>query len=116
METISKYTVSFGASLAITSILSALLVVLKELNENSVLAWMKGLTSHHWITHGLFMVIAFFAIGWGLAKMNNGEGLKMTPEPSRLCDRERRCDRRTHHLGVLSGRLRDIRKRMLSGY
>ena len=36
METISKYTVSFGASLAITSILSALLVVLKELNENSV--------------------------------------------------------------------------------
>jgi len=79
METLSKYTVSFGASLAITSILSALLVVVKELNENSVLAWMKGLTSHHWITHGLLMVIAFFAIGWGLAKMNNGEGLKMTP-------------------------------------
>ena len=79
METLSKYTVSFGASLAITSILSALLVVLKELNENSVLAWMKGLTSHHWITHGLFMLIAFFVIGWGLAKMNHGEGLKMTP-------------------------------------
>jgi uncharacterized membrane protein len=80
VETISKYTVSFGASLAITSILSALLVVLKELNENSVLAWMKGLTSHHWITHGLFMVIAFFAISWGLAKVNNGEGLKMTTD------------------------------------
>jgi len=80
METLSKYSVSFGASLAITSILSALLVVLKELNEHSVLAWMKSLTSHHWITHGLFMVIAFFAIGWGLAKMNNGAGLKMTPE------------------------------------
>jgi len=80
METSSKYTVSFGASLAITSILSALLVVVKELNENSVLAWMKGLTSHHWITHGLFMVIAFFAIGWGLAKMNNGQGLKMTSD------------------------------------
>jgi hypothetical protein len=80
METISKYTVSFGVSLAITSILSALLVVVKELNENSVLAWMKGLTSHHWITHGVFMVIAFFAIGWGLAKMHNGQGLKMTPE------------------------------------
>jgi len=80
METLSKNTVSFGASLAITSILSALLVVLKELNENSVLAWMKGLTSHHWITHGLLMLIAFFVIGWGLGKMNNGEGLKMTPE------------------------------------
>src|SRR5512137_2412460 len=80
METISKYTVSFGASLAITSILSALLVVVKELNENSVLAWMKGLTSHHWITHGLFMVIAFFAIGWGLAKMNSGQGPKITSD------------------------------------
>jgi len=80
METLSKYSVSFGVSLAITSILSALLVVVKELNENSVLAWMKGLTSHHWITHGLLMMIAFFALGWGLAKMNNGEGLKMTPE------------------------------------
>jgi hypothetical protein len=79
METLSKYSVSFGVSLAITSILSALLVVVKELNENSVLAWMKGLTSHHWITHGLLMVIAFFVIGWGLAKLNKGEGLKMTP-------------------------------------
>jgi uncharacterized Tic20 family protein len=79
METLGKYSVSFGVSLAITSILSALLVVVKELNENSVLAWMKGLTSHHWITHGLLMVIVFFVIGWGLAKLNNGEGLKMTP-------------------------------------
>jgi hypothetical protein len=80
MEPLSKYSVSFGISLAITSILSALLVLVKELNEHTVLAWMKGLTSHHWITHGLFMVIAFFAIGGALAKMNNGEGLKMTPE------------------------------------
>ncbi len=80
MEGIGKYTTSFGVSLAITSVVSALLVVVKELNENSVLTWMKNLTSHHWITHGLFMVIAFFAIGWGLARMNNGEGLKLKPE------------------------------------
>ena len=40
MENISKYTASFGISLAITSVLSALLVVVKELNENSVLAGM----------------------------------------------------------------------------
>ncbi|MGE5258998.1 MAG: hypothetical protein ACM3KE_20170 [Hyphomicrobiales bacterium] len=78
MEDISKYTASFGVSLAITSVLSALLVVVKELNEDSVLAWMKNLTSHHWITHGLFMLIIFFALGWGLAKTNKGQGLKMT--------------------------------------
>lgn len=78
MENISKYTASFGISLAITSVLSALLVVVKELNENSVLAGMKALTSHHWITHTLLMLIVFFVFGWGLAKTNNGQGLKMT--------------------------------------
>jgi hypothetical protein len=78
MEDISKYTASFGVSLAITSVLSALLVVVKELNENTVLAWMKNLTGHHWITHGLFMLIVFFVLGWALAKPNNGQGLKMT--------------------------------------
>jgi hypothetical protein len=80
MEPINKYTVSFGVSLAITAILSAILVVVKELNENTVLAGMKGLTGHHWVTHGVLAVIAFFAIGWGLSKANNGQGLKITPE------------------------------------
>jgi|PlaIllAssembly_1097288.scaffolds.fasta_scaffold02819_3 uncharacterized Tic20 family protein len=80
MDTINKYTASFGASLAITSILSAVLVVIKESSENTVLALMKNLTGHHWATHGLFIVLAFILIGFGLAKTNNGQGLKMTPE------------------------------------
>jgi len=80
MDTVNKNTVSFGLSLTITAILSAILVVIKELNENSVLAAMKAMTGHHWITHGVLAVIAFFVIGWGLSKANNGEGLKITPE------------------------------------
>lgn len=80
METIGKYTMSFGLSLAITSILSAVLVVVKELNENTVLSTMKHLTGHHWITHGMIVLIAFVAIGFGLSKSNNGQGFKMATD------------------------------------
>lgn len=79
METINKYTASFGASLAITSILSAVLVVIKELSEDKILAFMKNLTGHHWATHGLFIVLAFVLIGFALAKSNNGQGLNIAP-------------------------------------
>lgn len=80
METNSmgKYTISFGLSLAITSVLSALLVVVKEISQNTVLVWMKRITGHHWATHGLFILILFVVIGWLLAKANGGQGVKMT--------------------------------------
>ena len=50
---IGKYTRSFGLSFAITSVVSALLVIIKESSEEGVLAAMKAVTGHHWITHGL---------------------------------------------------------------
>ena len=80
METIEigKYTKSFGLSFAITSVISALLVILKESNEDSVLAWMKAASGHHWITHGILAIILFAAIGWALSRPNNGEGLKIS--------------------------------------
>ena len=80
METngIGKYTISFGMSLAITSIVSALLVVVKEMSEHTVLALMKGITFHHWFTHSLFILILFVVIGWGLARANGGQGIKMS--------------------------------------
>lgn len=79
METngIGKYTTSFGMSLAITSIVSALLVVVKEMSEHTVLALMKQITFHHWFTHSLFILILFVVIGWILAKANGGQGVKM---------------------------------------
>ena len=39
---IGKYGRSFGLSFAITSLFSALLVVLKETSEHTVMAWMKA--------------------------------------------------------------------------
>jgi hypothetical protein len=79
METndIGKYTTSFGMSLAITSVVSALLVVVKEMSENTVLALMKGITFHHWFTHSLFILILFVVVGWLLARSNGGQGVKM---------------------------------------
>lgn len=76
-NSLGKYTVSFGLSLAITSLLSALLVVLKESNE-PVLNWMKHATVHHWVTHGIFNLIVFVVLGWALAQLNGGAGLKIT--------------------------------------
>ncbi len=73
---LSKYTISFGLSLAITSILSALLVIVKETNENTVLAWMKKATGHHWVTHGIFDLIAFVVLGLLLARAHGGDGVR----------------------------------------
>jgi membrane-bound metal-dependent hydrolase YbcI (DUF457 family) len=75
METnnVGKYTISFGLSLGIVSLVSALLVILKEISPNTVLPWMKSITGHHWITHSLFILILFALIGWLLARVNGGQ-------------------------------------------
>ncbi len=79
---IGKYGRSFGVSLAITSLFSVLLLILKETNQQSVMAWMKAATSHHWITHSLLDVIIFVVLGVVFARANNGQGIKI--EPGRL--------------------------------
>jgi hypothetical protein len=83
METndVGKYTAAFGVSLAITSVLSSLLVVVKEMSENTVLALMKNITVHHWVTHSLFILILFVIIGWVLARVNGGQGVRMAVDP-----------------------------------
>jgi hypothetical protein len=75
---IGKYTKSFGLSFAITSVFSALLVIVKESSEEGVLALMKAVTGHHWVTHGLIDLILFVVLGWALSKVNKGNGLKMS--------------------------------------
>lgn len=57
------YAAAFAVSAGIMSVLSSLLVVLKETNEDTVLAWMKAATGHHWVTHGLIDLILFVLIG-----------------------------------------------------
>lgn len=72
---IGQYSRAFALSLAITSLLSALLVVIKEQNQETVLAWMKAATGHHWISHGILILIVFAVLGWALARLKLGAGL-----------------------------------------
>lgn len=57
-----KYTVGFGLSASIMSILSSLLVVLKETSA-PLKAWMAATLGHHWVTHGAIVMILFIVLG-----------------------------------------------------
>jgi hypothetical protein len=74
---VSKYTVSFGLSLVVSSVINALLVVAKE-KSPAVQAGMQKLTGHHWITHSAFVVVGFLLLGWLLAQVNGGRGVVIT--------------------------------------
>ncbi len=69
-NTLSKYTVSFGLSLAVCSGVNALLVVAKE-KSPAVQAAMKHLTGHHWITHATMVVVLFVVLGFVFAGAGN---------------------------------------------
>ncbi len=71
-----KYTTAFGLSLAVSSVVSALLVVAKELSPNTIMPWMKRLTGQHWVTHSLLMVLLFAILGVLLANTNLGQGVR----------------------------------------
>ena len=77
---IGKYGRSFGVSFAITSLISVIILIFKETNEHTVMAWMKAATPHHWITHTLLDLIIFVVLGVVLAKMNNGQGINISPD------------------------------------
>jgi hypothetical protein len=77
---LDKFTKSFGLSFAITSLISALLVVVKETHEDTVLAWMKAASGHHWVTHGILNLVLFLFFGWLLARPNNGQGVNITAQ------------------------------------
>jgi hypothetical protein len=76
-DSLGKYAVSYALSLAVVSVLNGLLVILKESNGETVLAWMKRLTGHHWITHGIFVVVVFVALGWLFSRANGGQGIQI---------------------------------------
>jgi hypothetical protein len=78
METasVSKYTISFGLSLAICSVINALIVVAKE-KSDAVMAGMKKMTGHHWVTHSAIIVILFVVFGFALARTGGAQGPKM---------------------------------------
>jgi hypothetical protein len=75
---LGKYTVSFGLSLALCSVLNALLVVAKE-KSPAVAAAMQRLTGHHWITHSAGVVLLFVLFGCLFSLLNGGRGPQLGP-------------------------------------
>ena len=65
-DAIGVHAASFGLALALTSLFNAALVVVKELNENTLLAWMKTATGHHWVTQGVLDIALFVVLGFAL--------------------------------------------------
>ncbi len=57
-----RWTAAFGLSFAITALLSAVLVIVKETNRG-IFEWMAGLTGHHWVTHGILQLLVFVILG-----------------------------------------------------
>jgi hypothetical protein len=74
---ISKYTTSFGLSLALASVANGLLVIAKE-SSPTVQAGMQKITGHHWITHSVVILAVFLGGGWLFAQLNDGQGIKMS--------------------------------------
>ncbi len=70
---INATTRGFAVSLAVTSVVSGLLVFLKELNEG-VMNFMKAVTIHHWVTHALFTMVLFLVLGYLLGRSHDGQG------------------------------------------
>jgi hypothetical protein len=62
-NTLSKRTISFGLSLAICSLVNALLVIAKE-KSPAVQSAMQKLTGHHWVTHALVVLVLFVILGF----------------------------------------------------
>jgi hypothetical protein len=73
----SKYSRSFGVSLALASVVNGLLVVAKE-KIPAVMAGMQKLTGHHWISHSVIILAIFASFGWLFAAANRGQGIQLT--------------------------------------
>jgi hypothetical protein len=74
---LSKYTISFGLSLALACVVNALLVVAKE-KIPSVMTGLQRMTGHHWVSHGVVVLVVFAGFGWMFAQANGGRGMAMT--------------------------------------
>jgi hypothetical protein len=61
-QTSSRYTLGFGYAAAITAVASGVLTIAKEKHE-PLLLWMKAVTMHHWVTHGIAILTLFAVLG-----------------------------------------------------
>lgn len=62
--------VGYGLALSIASVLSALLVIIKESSPTGVMPFMKHVTGHHWSTHSAFALVVFLILGFLFTQAN----------------------------------------------
>lgn len=74
---LSNATVAFGVALGITGTANGLLVIAKE-KSPALMAAMKSTTGHHWVTHGAAALALFLVLGFGLMRVNGGQGPRMS--------------------------------------
>ncbi|OGG76388.1 hypothetical protein A2950_00045 [Candidatus Kaiserbacteria bacterium RIFCSPLOWO2_01_FULL_55_19] len=64
---LNRITSGFGISAVITLVASMLLTIMKE-SYPPLLSFMKSISilgvKHHWLVHGLAIVILFYLLGW----------------------------------------------------
>lgn len=66
METIHRYSTAFGGSLVIAGLANALLFIAKE-SSPTLMEWMQRATGHHWLTHGVVVLMLFLMLGIAFA-------------------------------------------------
>ncbi len=71
-DTAGSTVTAFGISYAITSIFSALLMVLKE-SSVAVHDFLTAITGHHWVSHGLLNIIVFVVLGIMLSRSGRAQ-------------------------------------------
>lgn len=57
-----KNIIAFGYAFVVAALFNTLLVVTKE-EIGPVKAWMADVSGHHWITHGIVVLILFIVVG-----------------------------------------------------
>jgi hypothetical protein len=67
----NKYSAGFGLSLIVTNLLSAVILLFKELSAN-VMSAMKAALGHHWTTHGVILIVVFVILGFIFSGMKLG--------------------------------------------
>lgn len=64
----SAATAGFTLAAAVAIILNTVLMITKE-EYHPLKDYMKSLTGHHWITHGLVVIAVFLVLGFLFSKM-----------------------------------------------
>ena len=68
-QNVDNITAGFGIAASVAILFSTILTIAKE-SIPSLLAWMKVVTIHHWMTHGYLVVGLFIVLGLLLSRMN----------------------------------------------